>query len=123
MSRRPDTYEWQKTPTGKQPFYITSLDGSTLGLAGLWETWVDKETGEAIRSYTILTCDVNPFLSYIHNRMPVVLEPHNYDVWLAGSAEQAVHVICPAKLSMKAQPVGNAVNSPRNNAPTLIEAA
>ena len=44
-------YEWQKTPTGKQPYYYTAQDGSPLTIAGLWDEWKDIESGQSLMSW------------------------------------------------------------------------
>ena len=116
-------YEWRQGPAGKQPFFITSVDDEPLAFAGLWESWTDKETGEIIRSYSILTCTANPFLSEIHDRMPAIVEPKDFETWFAGPPKQALELICPATRSLKAYPVSKQVNSPRNNSPELIREA
>lgn len=73
-------YEWQETNGKKQPSYITLKDGRPFGLAGLWERW-DKQ-GERIESCTILTTDANEIMSPIHDRMPVIIPPEKYSLWL-----------------------------------------
>jgi putative SOS response-associated peptidase YedK len=73
-------YEWQKTVNGKQPYYIRIEDGSHFAFAGLWEGW--GKHGEEIRSCTVLTTDANGLVGEIHHRMPVILSPENYDLWL-----------------------------------------
>src|SRR5918993_4030416 len=72
-------YEWQKTDNGKQPFYIRMKDSSPFAFAGLWESW---DRGEEIRSCSIITTDANDLMGQIHHRMPVILPPENYGVWL-----------------------------------------
>ena len=52
-------YEWKPTPTGKQPYYISARDGSILPFAGLWDEWHDPESGEQVRSCTIIVTDAN----------------------------------------------------------------
>ena len=53
-----------------------------MGFAGLWEVWTDPETGEEVTSCTIITCEPNPLLAELHNRMPVILDPADYEAWL-----------------------------------------
>ena len=73
-------YEWQKTNGGKQPHYIRMKNGRPFAFAGLWESW--KGDGNEIRSCTILTTNPNDIAGEIHNRMPVILPPEGYEVWL-----------------------------------------
>ena len=65
-------YEWQNTPSGKQPWYFTARDGSPLlTAAGLWDEWKDRETGERLKSCTMIVTEPNDFAAEIHDRMPV----------------------------------------------------
>ncbi len=83
-------YEWHTVgnpakSTKKFPFYITATDASITSVAGLWDEWPDPETGELIRTYTLLTTDANSLLAVIHNtkkRMPCVLTAKAEQVWL-----------------------------------------
>jgi putative SOS response-associated peptidase YedK len=117
-------YEWQRTSSGKQPYYVHMKDGSPFAFAGLWEIWKD---GNEIRSCTIITTDANELVGEIHNRMPVILPPEDYDMWLdPGFEEQEALTsllrVYPSEV-MEAYPVSRRVNSPSNNAPDCIEPA
>jgi putative SOS response-associated peptidase YedK len=83
-------YEWQKIDAKtKQPFAIGLKDGSPYAFAGLWERWRDPKTREPLETFTIITTDPNVLLESLHNRMPVILEPKDYDRWLTpGDAGQ-----------------------------------
>jgi len=74
-------YEWQARNGKKQPCYITLKSGQPFGIAGLWDRW-DKQEGEPVESCTILTTDANETMMAIHERMPVVIPPESFDVWL-----------------------------------------
>lgn len=84
-------YEWQKTPTGKQPFYFQMTDRSVFAFAGLWERW-RSPTGDVITSCTILTTSANILLRPIHERMPVILAPAAYEQWLDPSLIEAARL-------------------------------
>ena len=71
-------YEWQATPTGKQPYYFTARDGSPLTIAGLWDEWKDSETGLPLMSCTMIITGANELASKIHDRMPVLLQPKDF---------------------------------------------
>jgi putative SOS response-associated peptidase YedK len=80
-------YHWKNEKSF--PYYISRKDGETMNLAGLYENWVDVETGEEINSCTIVTTEGNELMERIHNnpkldgpRMPVILEPHQTEDWL-----------------------------------------
>lgn len=77
-------YEWQKLDAKtKQPFAIALKSGEPYGFAGLWERWKDSRTKESLETFTIITTDPNELVEPLHNRMPVVIEPKDYDRWLA----------------------------------------
>jgi putative SOS response-associated peptidase YedK len=95
-------------------------------MAGLWENWTNKETGEVIRSFTIITTEPNDLMASIHNRMPVILPPEHEDAWIAGEdAPKDWRDLLrpfPADL-MKAYPVSTLVNSMKNDSVALIAPA
>src|SRR6202043_3670867 len=67
-------YEWQGTPGGKQPYYLTRRDGAAITIAGLWDEWRDRQAGETIRSCAMIITDANEFVGELDDRMPVILE-------------------------------------------------
>ena len=75
-------YEWDKLGGSRQPYYISRSDGRPMGLAGLWEAWVDHLSGELLESCTILTTSANQTVGRIHDRMPVILEQDDCGLWL-----------------------------------------
>jgi putative SOS response-associated peptidase YedK len=117
-------YEWQQQENGKQPFYLRLKDDRPFALAGLWEHW-EEDGGEAIDSCTILTTDANELTSPIHSRMPVILDPKDYDMWLDSSvrkSESLQSLLRPyASEKMEAYPVSKTVNRPTNDRPECIE--
>ncbi len=77
-------YEWQKLdPKTKQPFAIALNDGKPYAFAGVWERWRDPKSREPLETFTIITTDANELVEPMHNRMPVIVEPKDYDRWLA----------------------------------------
>lgn len=116
-------YEWQKQGSGKQPIFIQAQDGGLLALAGLWETWPMPDGGE-IDSCTILTTEPNELMAPIHNRMPVIIEPADYDLWLdpGDRPEDGLHLLRPYPAhKMTFYPVSTHVNTPRNDDPQCID--
>ena len=117
-------YEWQKTDSGKQPFYIHMKDGSPFAFAGLWEAW---KNGEELKSCAIITTDANDLMNEIHHRMPVILPPENYGVWLdpgLDEKEPLMDLLKPyPSEEMEAYQVSRRVNRPANNEPSCIEPA
>jgi putative SOS response-associated peptidase YedK len=105
-------YEWQDTPTGKRPSYFTKRDGSVVTIAGLWDEWKNVETGEPLKSCTMIITTANKFVGEVHDRMPVVLEPKDFEPWLSGKA--GLEVLKPANNNlMQKWAVSNRVNSSR----------
>jgi putative SOS response-associated peptidase YedK len=103
-------YEWRQMEDGKQPFFISSADGGVLSCAGLWDNWKDRETGETVRPATLIVTEANPFMSQIHDRMPVFLSADKLGRWLDGSG--GVEMLTPAPPgSLRAWPVSRRVNS------------
>jgi putative SOS response-associated peptidase YedK len=79
-------YELQDAPGGKQPHYFTARDGSPiLTVAGLWDEWKNRETGERIKSCAMIICAPNAFVAEVHDRMPVLLQADQFDHWLDGN--------------------------------------
>ncbi|MCU0975017.1 MAG: SOS response-associated peptidase [Steroidobacteraceae bacterium] len=118
-------YEWQKTATGKQPFFLHRRDGEPLGFAGLWEQWVDRGSGEAIQSCAIVTTAAPPALADIHDRMPAVLAREALAEWLdpmvTDGARLSPLLGAGEAASIEARPVSRAVNDARNEGPQLVE--
>jgi putative SOS response-associated peptidase YedK len=83
-------YEWQKQGKTKQPYYITSQSGALLAIAGLWEYWEGAD-GSALESCTLLTTDANETMTPLHNRMPVFIDPADFDEWLGNGKDATKH--------------------------------
>lgn len=119
-------YEWTKVEgqKAKQPYLIQLEDKSVFAFAGLWEEWNSPE-GSQLRSATIITTEPNPMVAKLHNRMPVILHPDDYELWLTTEEQppdrlQPLLTAYPAE-EMVAFPVSTAVNSPGNDSPELIQ--
>lgn len=119
-------YEWQKTPDGKQPYWIARHDGGLLAMAGLWQT--NKKLGtesEPLRSCTILTTAANATTRDIHDRMPVFLDPQAQELWLdpkIDDPDRLQSVLRPAPEDwLVPRHVSTRVNSPRNDSPECLE--
>ncbi|UCD75350.1 MAG: SOS response-associated peptidase [Phycisphaerales bacterium] len=123
-------YEWKKiSPKSKQPYFIHARDDRPLALAGLWDRWKDKAGGEdnVIESFTILTTQPNRLLKSVHDRMPVIIGPEGFDLWLSGEVEDPAdlqHLFQPvADDTLAMHPVSRHVNSPANDDAKCIEPA
>ncbi len=108
-------YEWQKIEGGKQPYWISRIDGAPFVFAGLWETWSDGQAGDIV-SFTILTMAAAQALRPIHHRMPVILRENDHAAWLDPTQTPPPGLFAPEQAPrMQARPVSNRVNSPRND--------
>jgi putative SOS response-associated peptidase YedK len=100
-------------------------DKHPFGFAGLWERW-EGEDGRVIESCTILTTEANELMSPIHDRMPVILHPDEYELWLDEDVRKQdlrLELLKPYEASeMTAYPVGFMVNSPRHEGVELVKA-
>jgi putative SOS response-associated peptidase YedK len=119
-------WEWKKIDAKtKQPYAIAMLDDSLFAFAGLWDTWIDNATGQALDTYSVITTSPNELISglSIHDRMPVILNRQDYERWLAPAQPSQLPIDLlrpfPAK-EMKAWKVGSAVGNVRNNHPELL---
>jgi putative SOS response-associated peptidase YedK len=119
-------YEWKKGPGRKQPFYIRMRDDRPFAFAGLWEHW-EADDGTGLDSCALLTTQPNHVLRPIHDRMPVILDRANYDLWLdptMADVDRLKPLLCPYRAeAMKAYPVGTRVNSPTRDDPACTEPA
>jgi putative SOS response-associated peptidase YedK len=117
-------YEWAQTETGKQPYAIALADRGLMVLAGLWENWKSPE-GEWMRSFAIITTTPNELCARLHNRMPVILKPEAWSVWLGeepSDASALKALLGPLHSEeMTCWPVSARVGNVKNNDPGLIE--
>ncbi|HMK31141.1 MAG TPA: SOS response-associated peptidase [Terriglobales bacterium] len=74
-------YEWQRRGSAKQPFCFEVGEGKLFAFAGLWDGWRDA-SGTWIKTCSILTTVPNSVTSAVHDRMPVILQPDSYELWL-----------------------------------------
>jgi putative SOS response-associated peptidase YedK len=117
-------YEWQAGGARKQPFYIRAKSGAPFAFAGLWETWTGPN-GEELETAAIVTTAANKTLAPIYDRMPAILAPDAFDLWLNAAnvdpktAEALIHP-APENL-LEAYPISAEVNRVANDNPKLLE--
>jgi putative SOS response-associated peptidase YedK len=116
-------YEWQKLPNGrKQPYHIRPVSG-LVGFAGLWETWLGAD-GSEIDTAAIITTAANRTLAPVHDRMPAVVSPEDYDAWLDTAnvgAREALALLKPVPEDFfEAVPVSERVNRVVNDDKSLV---
>ena len=117
-------YEWKKLEDGKrkQPYLFRMKGDRPFAFAGIWESW--RREGKELDSFTILTTGPNELVAPVHDRMPVIVAPQDFDRWLdpqrnATDVQDLLRAY-PAE-EMEAVPVGTRVNNPRNDDPTCAE--
>jgi putative SOS response-associated peptidase YedK len=108
-------YEWLRQERGKQPYFVRMRDERLFSFAGLWDRWESPDKG-VIETCTILTTAANAVLAPIHDRMPVILPPGEYDRWL-DPALKDLDALAPLLVpfppeEMLAFPVSPRVNTP-----------
>jgi len=117
-------YEWLSQKGQKQPYWHTRMDDRLLWLAGLWDAWTDKNSGESIRSFTILTQDAYGEIARIHNRMPVVMQPDDYERWLSpvmnNKTEISDLIRTQPQIELNIYPVSSAMNRVQLNDASCI---
>lgn len=111
-------YEWLRAGKTKQPYCFEVSDGELFAFAGLWERWKDAH-GNVLKTCAILTTTPNSVTSAVHDRIPVILSPDAYDVWLdpgMSDVRAASELLKPydARL-MRSYPVSARVNSVAND--------
>ncbi len=90
-------YEWSKVDGRKVPYYVRMADGAPMPFAGLWEAWRSPE-GQVLETCAILTTAANATVAPIHDRMPVILHPDEFGLWLdrqVHDAERLTALVCP----------------------------
>lgn len=122
-------YEWKKVAGGKQPYHITVNQGQPFAIAGLWESWHGPD-GMDLQTCTLLTTEANALMRPLHDRMPVILAPEDYEMWLTTDGEDPTelsllrHLLRPFDAApMTAIPVSTYVNNVRNEGPACIAPA
>lgn len=116
-------YEWQRQEGKKQPYYFRLQSGQLFAFAGLWEHWKSPEE-QTTNSCTILTTEANDLLRPIHDRMPVIIEEKDYDLWLnpeVQKSELLQPLLHPYQANlMTSYAVSTKVNNPKNNNPECV---
>lgn len=116
-------YEWTEAGGIKIPHHIGMKDGSPFAMAGLWDVWKGPD-GE-VPSCSIIVSDANPFMKQLHERMPVILEPDDYEAWLDPDNQDAARLkkllIPQTGDRLTEWTVSRMLNNPRNEGPQCAE--
>jgi len=108
-------YEWKKLDSHKQPYFIKLKEQELFSFAGIWDCW-DNPKG-SLESCAIITTESSPMTAHIHSRMPVIIQPENYEAWLTDGGEKFLR---PYEEEMESWPVSTQVNNPRHQGDDLI---
>lgn len=113
-------YEWKReegqTP---QPWWVTRADGETMIFAGIWQTWENGD--DVLTTCAIVTTDANAAMAPIHHRLPVILTPDQWPLWLGEAGKGAATCMKSApEDALRFQRVSTSVNSNRATGPELI---
>lgn len=117
-------YEWTKD---KQPYYFQVQERQLFALAGLWELWnpkglASRHNGEdELITCTIITTKANTQAAKVHHRMPVIIQPQNYDLWLGELDDRKQLLDTLPEVNLELYPVSKKVNSPKNDTPECIK--
>jgi len=106
-------YEWKRTGNSKQPYCFEVNRGALFAFAGVWDQWLDA-SGARITTCSILTTAPNAVTYAVHNRMPVILDAGNYDLWLDPGMRN-LHAVCDLLMpydssQMRSYPVSSRIN-------------
>lgn len=114
-------FEWHVDT--RQPYYITSRAGDALALGAIWDRWKNP-AGEWLQSFSIITGAPNDLVAPIHDRMPVIIPPDDFQRWLSPTTTaddaKAMMKVYPSDV-MQAWEVSKGVNNPRNDNPANLE--
>ena len=113
-------YEWQRaegeTPL---PWYVTRADGTPMVFAAIWQAW--ERDGQALTTCAVVTTAANAAMARIHDRVPVILPPADWALWLGEEGKGAATLMhAPPEDALAFRRVGTAVNSNRATGPDLI---
>jgi putative SOS response-associated peptidase YedK len=113
-------FEWKKTQTSKQPYFIRSEYNELLVYAGLWDRW-ENDNNELL-SCSIVTTEAQSDLKELHNRMPLMLDPETATTWLHGKADECIKILnTPPAVKVVYYEVDASVGNTKNQGEKLIE--
>jgi len=114
-------YEWQKRGSHNQPYLVRMANQEPYAFAGLWEHWNDPQ-GNPIESCTIMTTGANELMKPIHHRMPVIVDPIDYDHWLDPQSPGPFNLLQPYPPNLlTAVAVSTHVNNPHHDDPACLQ--
>ncbi|MGK0221984.1 MAG: putative SOS response-associated peptidase YedK [Limisphaerales bacterium] len=118
-------YEWCRENNQKVPYYINAEDDNAMLLAGLWDKWRNRESGDALYSFTVLTTDAHESMRFVHHRQPVMLSLDEAKLWLdtTVTTDELEYLFAQRlPMSLEALPVSTHVNNARNKDARVVQA-
>jgi putative SOS response-associated peptidase YedK len=112
-------YEWQTKDANKQPYKISLRNGAVFAFAGLWEKWA-PDSGEPVETFAIITTQANKLIGEVHQRMPVIIAPAEYQRWLTAPPNTVKRLLLPYTGGMTIAPVSDRVSSVKNDDAELL---
>ncbi len=121
----PDPTKKKKDQARPTPHWICSPSDEVVLFAGLGATWTDKNSGSKIKTFSIITTDAAESTRAVHDRMPVILEPEQQELWLDPTtpSDALLAMLGPYRGALQHYPVDTVVNDVRADGPQLIERA
>lgn len=114
-------FEWKAEGKIKQPYYISLKLGEPAAIGGLWESWRAPD-GNILRTVCVVTTSPNTVMEPIHDRMPVIVAPENWQSWLSGMPEDVAGMVAPYRDGeLQAWPVSRRVSKTQDDDAGLIE--
>ena len=117
-------YEWDRSTSPRQPYYHTRVDGRSFGLAGIYTVSEKLATANRL-SFALLTTAANEWAEAVHDRMPVILHPRNYDAWLSSDTpHDEARAVLDERFDdgkFDVYPVSMFINKPANNSAECIK--
>jgi putative SOS response-associated peptidase YedK len=117
-------FEWKaiKGAKAKQPYAIGMKSGEPFALAGIWENWRRPGSEDWVHTFAVITTAANELMSTIHDRMPVIVAPENYDRWLSPLEPDPRDLLVPFPSELMTMwPIGTRVNKPQNDDPSILD--
>lgn len=110
-------YEWLTKDDRKQPYYVSPHNNQGLLLAGIWDEWIDSNTGKVLPSFAIVTCAANERIRFLHHRQPVMLSKNGSKSWLDNQFDRddlnkLLRPTIPYTLQMT--PISSYIGNPNN---------
>jgi putative SOS response-associated peptidase YedK len=112
-------YEWKSQGAQKQPYKIALRSGGLIAFAGLCEKWT-PENGEPIETFAIITTAASKLVAEVHHRMPVIITPADYQLWLTASPVTAKKLLLPYASGLTITPISERVNNIHNDDVELL---